>query len=77
MGDEDAQRRALDKRSKKVKAALLQDVTESARACSYFSSQEVQKTYQFWLLTLWLLTFWLVTLYLRVFLTLSSGFVHF
>ena len=26
-------------------------VTESARACSYILSWEVQKTYQFWLLT--------------------------
>ena len=32
-------------------------VTESARAHSYFFSKEVQKTGQFWLLTVWLLTF--------------------
>ena len=52
-------------------------VTESARAHSYFFSKEVQKTGQFWLLTLWLLTFWLLTVYLRVFLILFSGFVQF
>ena len=31
-------------------------VAESARACSYIFSEEVQKTCQFWLLTFWLLT---------------------
>ena len=31
-------------------------VTESARACSYLLSKQVQETCQFWLLTLWLLT---------------------
>ena len=30
-------------------------VTESARAQSYYSSKQVQKTYQFWLFTFWLL----------------------
>ena len=34
-------------------------VTESARACSYILSKQVQETCQFWLLTFWLLTFWL------------------
>ena len=31
-------------------------VTESARAHSYYSSKEVQKTRQFWLFTVWLFT---------------------
>ena len=47
-------------------------VTESARACSYYSGKQVQKTAQFGLF--WLLTFWLVTVYLMVFLAHFSGF---
>ena len=53
-------------------AALSHIVAESARACTYFSSKQVQKTCKFWLLTLWLFTFWLLTVYLRVFLTLLT-----
>ena len=41
----------------------LLPVTESARACSYILSKEVEKTVQFWLLTLWLLTCWLLTIF--------------
>ena len=55
--------------------ALL--VTESARAHSYIRGTE---NLSIWLLTFWLfwlLRFWLLTVYLRVFLTFSSGFVHF
>ena len=55
-----------------ARAGKAAKVTESARACSYFSSKPVEKTCKFWLLT-----FWLLTLHLRVFLTLFSGFVHF
>ena len=32
------------------------EVTESARACSYVLRKQLQKTYQFWLLTFWVLT---------------------
>ena len=35
---------------------LFLTVTESARARSYISSKQVQKIFQFWLLTFWLLT---------------------
>ena len=45
-------------------------VTESARAHSYILSEEVQKTCQFWRLTLWLLTFWLLKVYHRAFIKL-------
>ena len=37
-------------------AVHLRVVTESARACSYILSKQVQKICSFWLLTLWLLT---------------------
>ena len=45
------------KQSDEKKARSLRaEVTESARACRYILSKQVQKICSFWLLTLWLLT---------------------
>ena len=57
-----------EKEEQRTNANKLMPVTESARACSYILSKQVEKICSFWLLTLWLLTFWLLTVYLRVFL---------
>ena len=51
----------VDSATAEFLVATAEEVAESARAHSYISSKQVQKTCQIRLLTLWLLTFWLFT----------------
>ena len=60
-GDEPVLVFALDSDSDAFESGAVEEVTESARACSYILRNQVQKISQFWLLTFWLLTFWLLT----------------
>ena len=59
--DRERDREAVDAEEARQREERLRGVTESARAHSYYSSKQVRKTCEFWLLTVWLLAFWLLT----------------